>query len=43
MQMNKKYIVKDSTREILRVFYSYKDALSFKIMCNRHDFKIEEK
>lgn len=40
--MNKKYIVKDSTGEILRVFYSYKDALSFKIMCNRYDFKIEE-
>lgn len=40
--MRTKYFVKDSTGEILRVFYSYKDALSFKIMCNRHDFKIEE-
>ena len=40
--MRTKYFVKDSTGEILRVFYSYKDALSFKIMCNRYDFKIIE-
>ena len=42
MRNERIYFVKDSTGEILRVFYSYKDALSFKIMCNRHDFKIEE-
>lgn len=40
--MRTKYFVKDSTGEILRVFYSYKDALSFKTMCNRYDFKIAE-
>lgn len=40
--MRTKYFVKDSTGEILRVFHSYKDALSFKIMCNRYDFKIIE-
>ena len=40
--MRTKYFVKDSTGEILRVFYSFKDALSFKIMCNRYDFRIEE-
>lgn len=40
--MRTKYFVKDSTGEILRVFYSYKDALSFKTMCNRYDFKIIE-
>lgn len=38
--MSTKYIVKDSLGNILRVFYSYKAAMTYKIMCNRYDWRI---
>lgn len=38
----KKYYVKDSLGNILRVFYSYKEAFTFKIINNRHDWTIEQ-
>ena len=35
------YKVKDSQGNILRVFETYKQAYTYKIMCNRHDWTIE--
>lgn len=38
---NMRYIVLDSTgHRVGRIFSSYKAAETFKIMCNRHDWRV---
>lgn len=39
----KKYIVRDSHGYYLRSFHTYEQASTYKTMCGRHDWTIEQR